>query len=53
MANLTRPAVTSGLSAGSFLETTAGNRAYHPGRDGKILNGEIVNNGQIMQNFGG
>ena len=35
-----RPAVISGVSASSFPETAAGNRAYHPGRDGKILNGE-------------
>ena len=28
MAHLTRPAEISGVSAGSFLETAAGNRAY-------------------------
>ena len=29
MAHLTRPAVVSRVSAGSFPETAAGNRAYH------------------------
>ena len=28
MAHLTRPVVISGVSAGSFPETVAGNRAY-------------------------
>ena len=28
MAHLTRPVVISGVSAGSFPETAAGNRAY-------------------------
>ena len=31
MAHLTRPAVISGVSAGSFAETAAGNRAYLQG----------------------
>ena len=33
MAHLTRPAEISGVSAGSFPETAAGNRAYLRGND--------------------
>ena len=35
MAHLTRPAEISGVSAGSFPETAAGNRAYNPQRTKK------------------
>ena len=36
MAHLTRPAEISGVSAGLFPETAAGNRAYAALRKGKL-----------------
>ena len=40
MAHLTRPAEISGVSAGSFPETAAGNRAYHNRQRGKTQSSE-------------
>ena len=42
MAHLTRPAEISGVSAGSFPETAAGNRAYATDRGDKINESSVV-----------
>ena len=46
MAHLTRPAEISGVSAGSFPETAAGNRAYLRtllfSQSGTVVNGQDV-----------